>query len=435
MTQAAQKGWSASKPVMIGFLALVVLVGGFGSWGVMANISGAIIATGKIELEQNRQIIQHPDGGVVKDISVREGDKVEKDDVLLRLDPTQILSELVITESELFEIIARSARYKAERDGADELTFDPILTEAAETRPEINDLTRGQKLLFETRIDAAEKSVEQLGKRKAQIANQVDGIKAQQNALKRQLQLMDEELTAQQDLLSKGLAQASRVLSLQREDARLRGSEGELEASIAESEGRITEIDLEILQLDVQRKEEAITQLRELQYREFELREKRLALREKLSRLVITSPVSGLIFGLKVFAERSVIRSADELMFIVPQDRPLVITGEIEPIHIDEVFVGQPVTIRFATFDARTTPEVFGSVSNISGDVFNDDKTGRRFYRVEMILNEGEMERLGEVDLLPGMPVDTFIQTEQRTPMAYLIKPLADYFNKAFRES
>lgn len=434
MTELSKK-WPASRQVGIGLVALLLLVGGFGTWAVLSNIAGAIIATGQIELEQNRQIIQHPDGGVVDEIFVREGDAVEKGDVLLRLDPTRLRSELLITEGELFEIMSRSARLQAERDDATEITFAPLLLEAAQTRPELLDLIQGQSRLFTTRRSVAEQSVEQLEKRKAQISNQVEGIRAQQDALELQLQLLAEELLAQEDLLAKGLAQASRVLALQREDARLKGSVGELTAAAAESEGRITEIDIQILQLSTQRKEDAITQLRDLQFREFELREQRLALQEQLSRLEITAPLSGLVFGLQVFAERSVIRPADQVMFLVPQDRPLVITAEVDPINIDQVYLGQDATLRFATFDARTTPEVFGSVSNISGDVFDDPQTGRRFYRIELTLKRGEIERLGDVALLPGMPVDAFIQTESRTPITYLVRPLTDYFNRAFRES
>ena len=429
------KLWSAKLHVWIGMIGLLLLVGGFGIWSVFSNIAGAIIATGQIELEQNRQVVQHPDGGVVEKVLVREGDSVQAGDTLIKLDPNRLTSELLIIEGELFEIVSRSARLEAERDDLDVIDFPEMLTEAAKTRPEITDLMRGQERLFQARLNNIEQTVEQLKKRKSQIANQVEGVEAQQNALVTQLELLKEELDAQQDLLEKGLAQAGRVLALQREDARLRGQVGELAATVAESEGRITEIDIQILQLDTQRKEDAITQLRDLQYRVFELSEQRLALKEQLSRLDITAPLSGLVFGLTVFAERSVIRPADDLLFLVPQDRPLLITGEIDPIHIDEVYIGQDATMRFSTFDARQTPEVFGTVSNISGDVFTDDATGRRYYRIELVLNEGEINRLGDVDLLPGMPVDTFIQTSERSPMAYFIKPLSDYFNKAFRES
>jgi HlyD family secretion protein len=427
--------WSARTPITIGITALLILLGGFGFWAVEANIAGAIIAPGRIEVDQNRQVLQHQDGGVVAAVSVREGARVKRGDVLLRLDDTRLSSEMLIVEGQLFELIARNGRLKAERDDAATITFDPLLIETAKDRPQLQQLINGQQRLFDTRIDSANQSVEQLEKRKAQIENQVDGVRAQQQALVTQLELLQEELVAQQGLLDKGLAQSSRVLALRREDARLRGTVGELTASAAENDGRITEIDLEILHLATQRKEEAITQLRDLQYREFELREQRLSLQERLSRLEITAPVSGLIFGLTIFAERAVIQPAEALMYIVPQDRPMVITGEIEPIHVDEVYLGQDVTLRFSTFDARTTPEVFGTVSSISGDAHREEATGRSFYRVEMTLKDGEMDRLGDVDLVPGMPVDGFIRTADRSPMTYLLKPFTDYFNRAFRET
>lgn len=433
-TSKPQK-WSARNPVLVGLLALVVLIGGFGSWGVFANIAGAIIVTGKIEVDQNKQVVQHPDGGVVATIEVREGERVEKGETLIRLDPTRLRSDLIVAEGQLFEIMARVGRLEAERDEADLIEFDPLLVQISKKRPDIQKLMDGQRRLFETRIQANQQAVEQLERRKSQINNQIDGVRAQQAAMETQLELLREELQAQQELLDKGLAQASRVLALRREDARLRGTVGELTASAAENAGRITEIELEILRLDTQRKEDAITQLRDLQYREFELREQRASLLEQLSRLEITAPVSGIVFGLQVFAERAVIKSADDLLYIIPQDRPLVITGEVDPIHIDEVFIGQDVTMSFATFDARNTPEVFGKVTGISGDVFSDQNSGRNFYRVEMLLNDGEIARLGDVDLVPGMPVDGFIKTDERSPITYLVKPLTDYFKRAFRET
>lgn len=429
------QNWPARGPIILGILSLLVLLGGFGLWAIKANIAGAIIAPGRIEVDQNRQVLQHLDGGVVAEITVREGDRVQEGDILIRLDDTRLRSELLIVEGQLFEIIARGGRLKAERDETARISFDPLLLQTAQTRPQLQELISGQERLFETRIHSAEESEEQLEKRKAQIANQVDGVHAQQQALEIQLNLLHEELEAQQNLLDKGLAQSSRVLALKREDARLRGTVGELTAAAAENQGRITEIDLEILHFGTQRKEDAITQLRDLQYREFELREQRLSLHERLSRLDITAPVSGLIFGLTIFAERAVIQPAEALMFIVPQDRPMVITGEVDPIHVDEVYLGQDVTLRFSTFDARTTPELFGTISSISGDTFRDEATGRSFYRVEMALKEGEIERLGNVDLVPGMPVDGFIRTTDRSPMTYLLKPLTDYFNRAFRET
>jgi HlyD family secretion protein len=387
-------------------------------------------------VERNRQVVQHAEGGVVQEILVTEGDVVERGQVLIRLDPTLLQSDLNATESQLFEIVARRGRLEAERDGLETITFDPELVTLAATRPELRDLMEGQERLFEARNLSVEKEIETLQGRRKQITDQIRGIEAQQTSLREQIGFIDEELSDQQSLLDRGLAQASRVLALRREAAKLHGTVGELTAAAAEAEERISESELEILKLDTRRREEAISRLRDLQYREFELRETRNSLKETLSRMQITAPVAGVVYGLTVFAERAVIRAADPLMYIVPQDRPLVIAAEVSPINIDQVFPGQEVILRFSAFDSRTTPELTGRVMLVSADAFTDERSRASFYRAEIRLDEGEAEKLpGSLALIPGMPVEAFIRTEDRTPLAYLVKPLADYFSKAFRES
>ena len=428
--------FSPRRHLVIGLLALVVLVGGFGTWAVLSNISGAIIASGQVEVDQNRQIVQHPDGGVVAEIAVDEGDMVELGDVLIRLDPTLLQSELSIVESQLFELIARRGRLEAERDGADTIVFEQELIDLAATNPDILDLMDGQSRLFQARNDSLDKEIEQLQKRRQQITTQVQGTEAQKNSLDRQLALIEEELEGQQALLDQGLTQASRVLALQREQARLSGTMGELTAQGGQAQERITEIDIEILKLGTSRREDAITRLRDLQFRELELAEQRRTLKERLSRMDIRAPVSGIVYGKTVYTPRSVIRPADPVLFLIPQDRPLVIASRVEPIHIDQVFVGQEVTVRFSAFDSRTTPELVGRVTQVSADAFVDEATQGTFYRAEIQLGEDELAKLPDGrTLIPGMPVEAFIRTEDRSPLTYLVKPLTDYFKKAFRES
>ncbi len=420
----------------VGILGLLILVGGFGSWAVLANISGAIIASGQVEVDQNRQVVQHLDGGVVAEIVVNEGDFVETGDLLVRLDPTILNSELTIVESQLFEFIARRARLEAERDGAGEISFDPDLLELAGSRPEVKDLIDGQSRLFGARNASLARETEQLAKRRIQITIQVKGIDAQKVSLETQIGLIRKELADQQSLLDKGLAQAARVLALQREEASLDGQRGEMIASGAQAQERVTEIDIEILKLGTARREDAITRLRDLQVRELELAEQRRALKNRLSRLDIRAPVSGIVYSKQVFTPRSVIRPADPLMFLIPQDRPLVIAAQVEPIHVDQVFVSQEVVVRFSAFDSRTTPDLFGTVVQVSADAFVDERTQGAYYRAEIRLSEEEVAKLPEgLVMIPGMPVEAFIRTDDRTPLAYLIKPLADYFAKAFRES
>ena len=435
MTQITQK-FPMSRPMMIGLLALGILVGGFGGWATLTEISGAIVASGQIEVDQNRQVVQHPDGGVVKDIYVEEGDAVSVGDVLISLDPSIEESELSIIQGQVFELMARRGRLTAERDGIGAITFDPRLIERAKTDAGIAELMQGQENLFQARVASNAKQIEQLTKRKSQIANQIDGIVAQRAAVATQLDLIEQELADQQKLLDRGLAQASRVLALQRSQAELGGDVGDLIAKQAESEGRITELDIQIEGLETTRREDAISRLRDQQYRTLELEERAGALTEKLMRMDIRAPVSGIVYGLSVFTPRSVIRPADPVMFLIPQDRPLVITVQVPPIDIDQVYVGQNAVLRFSALDQRTTPELFGKVTKVSPDAFQDDASRVSYYRAEILLNEGETDRLpANVTLIPGMPVEAFIRTQDRTPLAYLIKPLADYFAKAFREN
>lgn len=428
--------FSARRPLVLGFLALAVLVGGFGTWSVMANISGAVVAQGLVEVDQNRQVVQHPDGGVVAAIEVDEGDVVASGDVLVRLDSTRLMSERNIVRSQLDELLARRARLEAERDGAAAVQFPEDLSARSSTDPDLATRLAGQERLFASRAETLATEASQLERRAAQIRNQIDGIDAQQEALDRQIELLREELRNQQTLLDKGLTQAARVLELQRTEAGLQGRRGELIAQRAENEGRITEIEIEVLKLTTGRREEAITDLRDIQTSALELAEQLRALDEQLARLDIRAPLGGVVLGLTVFAERAVVKPAEPVLFLVPQDRPLVISARIEPIHVDQVFVGQEVLLTFPAFDSRTTPQLIGRVMTLSADAFTDEGSGASYYRAEVHLAEGQIARLPEgAVLIPGMPVDTFLRTNDRSPLAYLVKPLMDYFNKAFREN
>jgi HlyD family type I secretion membrane fusion protein len=427
--------WSARKPFWVGMLAVSALVGVLGIWGTLATISGAVIASGMIQVESFRQIVQHPQGGVVGEINVKEGDVVTAGQILMRFDDRLLQSELSTVEGQLNEILARRARLEAERDGATILTFSPILMDMAKTDETVRKLMEGQNRLFEARSDSLRQQVEQLDERKEQIRLQIKGVQAQLKSAQRQVELIGQELVDQQSLLAKGLAQASRVLSLEREEARLTGTIGELESSAARGAAQIIETDIQILQLNSRKREEAITTLRDLNYSEIEMGERRLSMHETLSRMDVRAPMSGVVHGLTVHALRSVVRPADPILYVVPSDSPLVITSRIDAIHVDSVYIGQPASLRFSTFDQRSTPEIFGKVAKISADVFQDEATRSSYYALEILPNDGEMERLGGVELLPGMPVEAFLKTADRSPLSYLTKPFTDYFNRAFRES
>ncbi|WP_299844924.1 HlyD family type I secretion periplasmic adaptor subunit [uncultured Paracoccus sp.] len=429
------KRWPVRGAVFTGLLGIFLLFGGFGAWAMFTRIAGAVVAPGQVEVEQNRQVVQHPDGGVISEILVTEGETVAAGQPLIRLDGNLLQTELTIVEGQYFEILARRGRLEAERADAATIEFPADLIETAKTDPQLVELMEGQQSLFDARRDTIQQSLEQLSKQAEQLTQQIKGIDAQFVALGAQRDLIEQELTDQRSLLDKGLAQASRVLALEREAARLDGQLGEMQATRAQAETRQTEIGIEKLRLNAERRETAETELRDLGYRELELAERRRSLTEQVSRLEIRAPVSGIIYQLLFTTPRSVIRPADPVMYIIPQDRPLIIGARLATINVDEVRPGQEVVLRFSSFSSRTTPEIDGQVLRVSADALIDEATRTPYYRAEVTLLPHEMDKLDGLELVPGMPVEVYIQTGERSPMDYLVKPLADYFNRAFRES
>ncbi|MCQ0971273.1 HlyD family type I secretion periplasmic adaptor subunit [Paracoccus sp. TK19116] len=419
----------------MGLICIFLLVGGFGAWAYSSRIAGAVVASGQVEVQSQRQIVQHPDGGVVQEILVKEGDTVEAGQPLLRLDGALLRTELAIVEGQYFEILARRGRLEAERADTEDVTFPEDLVANASERADLAALMDGQRSLFIARRDTLRQSLDRLAQQTEQVGAQVRGIDAQSAALEQQQGFLDEELTDQRSLLERGLAQAPRVLALEREAARLAGQLGEMEASRAEAETRRTEIGIERLRLEAERRETAEAELRDLAYRELELAERRRSLTEQISRLEIRAPVSGVVLDLQVTTLRSVIRPADPILYLIPQDRPLLVGVRIATINIDEIEIGQPVRLRFSAFSSRTTPEIEGVLSRIAADASVDERTQAAFYRADVTIPPAEIEKLGEQALVPGMPAEVFIQTGERSPMTYLLKPLADYFNRAFRET
>jgi len=433
-TGTREKKWNSRGYAIAGYATVFVLLGGVGAWAALTRINGAVVAGGIIEVASNRQVVQHLTGGVVGEIRVKEGDAVKVGDVLMRLDDTFDRSELTVIEGQLFSLLGTAARLQAEQDEKTEITFDPELLKAATTDPEAAEIIAGQKRLMAARAETREKQAAQLREKKAQIAKQNEGLESRIAALETQLGLIGKELEAQNKLLAQSLTNASRVLALQREEAEIRGTISQARANIAENSGRVAEIEIAILNIHSTVREEATTALREIEAKVAELKENRNAKLETLGRMDITAPMSGIVLGMQVHALRSVIRPADPLLYIIPQEQDLVISTQISPTQIDQVHIGQMAHIRFGAFDHRSTPEIFGHVTKVAADVLTDQRTGATYYKAEIRPDPGEMAKLGDKHVMPGMPVETFIQTTERSPLEYLVKPLADYFSKAFRE-
>ncbi|RZW05761.1 MAG: HlyD family type I secretion periplasmic adaptor subunit [Rhodobacteraceae bacterium] len=423
--------YSARLPLAVGFLALALLVGGIGLWSVETRIAGAVVADGRVMVEHNRQVVQHAEGGTVGRILARDGDSVTAGDVLLTLDDTLLRSDLAVIASQRVELAARRARLEAERDGAGDMTLGHDLAALTSKAAEQID---GQRALFIARRDTLEKSLRQIDERIRQAQNQIEGLETQRAALHRQAGLVAKERRDQQTLLEKGLAQAGRVSALEREEARLAGETGRLIAEIAALKGRIAELEIEALGRVGTRREEAIVALRDIGISELELAERDVQLTERLSRMDVRAPVAGIVYGSLVFAEKAVVLAADPLMYIVPRDQPLIVSARVNAIDVDQVHVGQDATLRFTAFNQRKTPEIAGRVIAVSADVLDDQATGTAYYRVDLLPEAEALSKLDTTTLLPGMPVEAYLKTGERTPISYLTKPLTDYFSRALRE-
>lgn len=426
--------WSAKGSVMFGLAGILLLLVGFGGWAGTARISGAVIAGGQIVAEQRQQVVQHPDGGVIRDILIREGETVRKGQPLLRLDNTLLRTEQVIVESQYFEILARRGRLEAERsDGATPL-FPDELIRAARPDAELRKLMEGQAALFRARRATLAQALDRQQQQIDQIRAQIDGINAQTSALTRQRVLIGEELDNARELLGKGLVPAPRVFTLERDAAGLDGRLGELASARAQAEAKITEIGIEHLRQTAALRENAEAELRDIGYREMELSERRRSLQERIARLEIQAPVSGIVHQLKVTTPDSVIRPAETLMLLVPQDQPLLVAAHIAAIDIDKVRPGQAVSLRFPGASSRSTPVINGVLERIAADTVSDEITHRAYYPADVAIPQTERDRLRDLPLIPGMPVEVYIQTEARSPMHYLLSPLSDYFSHAMRE-
>lgn len=417
----------------LGMAAAILLVGGLGGWAATSRLAGAVIAAGTVVVDSDVKKVQHPTGGIVGAIRVRDGDRVEIGDIVVRLDETVTRANLAVITKQLDELAVRQARLKAERDGAEAVEVPRVLV-ARQGEPEIADILAGERTLFESRRMGREGQKAQLLERVAQLKEEIGGFAAQQKAKARELELVKKELEGQHRLWSKNLIAITKYTATQREAARLEGEWGQLIASAAQAKGRIAETELQIIQLDQNLKTEVIKDLREIQAKEAELNERRIAAEDQLKRIDIRAPQSGVVHQLGVHTVGGVINGGEPIMLIVPGGDALVIEAKVAPQDIDQVRLDQPAFVRFSTFNARTTPELKGRVSRVGADLTRDLQLNQAYYVIRIALADDELRRLGEHRLLPGMPAEVHIQTTERTALSYLIKPLSDQIARAFTE-
>jgi HlyD family secretion protein len=411
----------------------VGLVLGLGGWAATTEFAGAVIASGQVVVNSNVKKVQHPTGGVVGELRVRDGERVKAGDILARLDDTQTRANLAIIVKALDELGARQAREEAERDGVDKVTFPADLL-ARMDKLDVAKAVNGELKQFETRRATREGQRAQLKERIAQLKEEIRGHEAQNRSKGNQITWIVKELEGVQDLWTKNLVPYTRVTALERDKERLEGERGQLIATIAQTKGKITETELQILQIDQDMRTEVGKDLADIRAKTAELVEKKVAAEDQLKRVDIRSPLDGIVHQLSVHTVGGVIGPAEVIMLIVPEADALEVEAKIQPQDIDQVRVGQHAVLRFSAFSQGTTPELNGEVSRLSADVSEDQKTGVRYYTVRISVAQAEIDRLGGLKLLPGMPVESFIQTSPRTVMSYLTKPLQDQVSRAFRE-
>jgi HlyD family secretion protein len=418
---------------VFGFLSVLVMGGVVGGWATFSELNGAVIAPATIMVESYSKKIQHKEGGIVGDIRVKDGDRVEIGQALVILDNTETKSELTIIDGLLDEALAKRARLEAQRDRASAIIF-PAEVIARANEPGVAAIMAGQTKLFNARLQAIIGKKEQLNQQIGQLTEQIGGLESQKVAKEKQLVLISAELTDLKDLQSKGLVPVSRVLAMDRETARLDGERGELVASKASAEARIAEVKVQILQIDEEDLSQTLTDLREIEGKVAELKERKLAIASRLERMVIKSPITGDVYQLAVHTIGGVIGPGEPIMLIVPEADELILQAQVMPQDIDQVRPGQIAHIRFPAFNSRLTPEVAAEVTQISADTSRTDASSPPFYSVRLMISAKELDKLGTNKLKPGMPAEAFIQTEAQTPLTYFLKPLTDQFAHAFRE-
>lgn len=428
---ASTLGFGIMGRLTFGLGVIAFLVLGCGGWAMTAEISGAVIAPGSVVVERHVKKIQHRDGGIVSAIKVRNGDTVEAGDVLVTLDDTQLNASLSMVRAQLIELTGRSARLVAERDGFDEIKFpDDFLAMG----PEAAQVEAGEKRLFIVNEQSRSGQVEQLKLRIEQLNSEISGLKAQFDAKSTEHEFIEKELKSVRSLHKRQLTPITRVYAMEREATRLKGEKGRLTSQIARAEGQISEIRVQILAIEQSVRSDAQKQLRDIQARMTELRERRIAAQDQLNRVELRAPLAGVVHELAVHTVGGVITPAEPVMLIVPKGDKLTVQARIAPSDIDQLRPGQQARLRFSAFNQQSTPEIDGRVTKVSADVTQDPANGQRYYTTQISIDDNLTEKLGDLEILPGMPVEVFVTTQQRTALSFLTKPFVDQLSRSFRE-
>ena len=424
---------SIIRHLVFGGLALLLVAGGFAVWGTMAQLSGAVIASGTLVVASNVKKVQHPTGGVIGELRVKEGDHVEAGEVVVRLDETQTRANLAVLINAINELLAREARLDAERTGADEISFpDQLLAQRSDSV--VEKVLTGEQKHFELRRDARNGQKQQLHERAAQLHEQIGGLDTQIAAKDSEIELVIKELDGIRQLWEKQLVPISKMTALEREAARLGGEKGQLVAAVAEAKGKIAEVQQQIIQIDQDMRSQGAQELAEVRGKLSELAERKIAAEDLLRRIDIRAPQTGTVHELAVHTIGGTIAPGEAIMLIVPDNDVLAVEAKVSPTDIAQLHLAQPAELRFTAFNSRVTPELRGHLIRVAPDVTEDQHGGASFYVVRVGIDAGEIKKLNGLKFVPGMPVEVFVQTEPRSMISYLLKPLRDQATRAFRE-
>jgi HlyD family secretion protein len=424
---------SISKHMMAGLVIVIVLAGGVGGWAGTMTLSGALIAQGSVVVDSNVKKVQHPTGGIVGELRVRDGDRVKQGDIVVRLDDTVTRANLAIVTKGLDELYARKARLESERDGSSAVKFPADLLARA-SDPDIASIVDGERKLFELRSNARIGQKAQLRQRIEQLNEEVRGLKAQHESKDKETKLIEREKEGVYDLWKQKLVPLTKLTELERAAVRLEGESAQLIAQTAQAAGKISETELQIIQIDRDLSSEVAKETREIDGKIGEFVERKVTAEDQLKRVEIRAPQDGMVFQSNVHTVGGVITAGDAMMMIVPDADNLTVEAKVNPQDIDQVRPGQTALLRLSAFNQRTTPEIYGTVTRISADASTDQRTGQTYYTIRIGMSGEEVAKLGEVRMVPGMPVEAFVQTGDRTMISYLIKPLSDQLMRMFRE-
>jgi HlyD family secretion protein len=435
MTTSQNHSRSIRRHLIVGALVAVVLFAGVAGWAWTTELAGAVIANGSVVVDSDVKKVQHPTGGVVSKVNVRDDDLVSAGDVVVHLDDTQTKANVAVFSNSLDELHARQARLEAEKNSSQAITFPDDLLVREKTDRAVAHILEGERKLFSLRVEARTGQKAQLRERTVQLREEVNGFTEQIEAKAQEIALIEEELQGVLDLWKKKLIAFNRVNSLKRDAARLAGERGQLVAARASAGGKIAEVQLQIIQVDDDARSKVAEELGDVRAKIAELSERKIAAEDQLMRIDIRAPQSGRVHQLIVHTIGQVIAPGETLMLIVPDQDALSIEAKVSPSDIDQLRAGQPAALRFSAFNQRTTPEINGKVSWISADITEDEKTGTSHYTVRIAVSDAELSRLEGLKVVPGMPVEAFIQTDTRTALSYFLKPLTDQVRRTFRES